>query len=107
MNTPTSYPRMIKAPLFAARSPSPTEQADLSTMGQSQQMITPITPKKEVNWRTGLSGHRALTNSHSPHPNDFISASSLLGGAGRLMSNHAGVSKSKQSRPRGRVSTKT
>ncbi len=95
MNTPLSCPRMIKAPVFAARSHYSTEQVDLSTMGQSQQIITPVTPKKEVNWRTGLSGHRALTNSHSPHPHDLISASHV-----RLMSNHAGVSKSKQSRPR-------
>jgi hypothetical protein len=39
-----------------------------------------------VNFRTGMSGHRALTSSHS-HPHDFIG-----GGTIRSMSNHAGIS---------------
>jgi len=49
-----------------------------------------------VNFRTGLSGHRALTSSHS-HPHDFIG-----GGTLRSMSNHAGISSSKKSNSRGR-----
>eukprot|EP00579_Thalassiosira_antarctica_P032163 CAMPEP_0201994240 /NCGR_PEP_ID=MMETSP0905-20130828/2146_1 /ASSEMBLY_ACC=CAM_ASM_000554 /TAXON_ID=420261 /ORGANISM="Thalassiosira antarctica, Strain CCMP982" /LENGTH=797 /DNA_ID=CAMNT_0048549173 /DNA_START=375 /DNA_END=2768 /DNA_ORIENTATION=- len=44
-----------------------------------------------VNFRTGLSGHRALTSSHS-HPHDFLGGSAL-----RSMSNHAGISSSKKS----------
>lgn len=42
-----------------------------------------------VNFRTGLSGHRALTSSHS-HPHDFITPNV------RSMSNHAGISSSKK-----------
>ena len=98
MNTTSSCPRMTKAPVFTARSHSPIRKANFSTTSQPQQTSTPITPTREVNWRTGLSGHRALTNSHSPHPHDFISA--LLGVTAKSMSNHAGVSKSKKSRPR-------
>jgi hypothetical protein len=50
-----------------------------------------------VNFRTGLSGHRALTSSHS-HPHDFIG-----GGTIRSMSNHAGISTSvKKTDRRGR-----
>ena len=48
-----------------------------------------------VNFRTGLSGHRALTSSHS-HPHDFIGSTTAI----RSMSNHAGaggVSGSKKS----------
>eukprot|EP00984_Skeletonema_dohrnii_P021859 scaffold11034_cov155-Skeletonema_dohrnii-CCMP3373.AAC.9 len=90
-----STPSTAKAPVFTAKSHSPNQKATLPTMIQPQQVTTPT---REVNWRTGLSGHRALTNSQSPHPHDFIGASSS-GGAARLMSNHAGVSKSK-SRPR-------
>lgn len=44
-----------------------------------------------VNFRTGLSGHRALTSSHS-HPHDFLGGSVF-----RSMSNHAGISSSKKS----------
>eukprot|EP00985_Skeletonema_marinoi_P019219 scaffold10949_cov92-Skeletonema_marinoi.AAC.1 len=91
VNTPST----AKVPVFTAKSHSPNQRATLPTMIQPQQVTTPT---REVNWRTGLSGHRALTNSQSPHPHDFIGASSS-GGAARLMSNHAGVSKSK-SRPR-------
>ena len=64
----------------------------------SQTAGNPIlnTPTR-VNFRTGLSGHRALTSSHS-HPHDFIG-----GGAIRSMSNHAGISTTvKKSDRRGR-----
>lgn len=40
-----------------------------------------------VNFRTGMSGHRALTSSHS-HPHDFIERQ----GGRRSMSHHAGIS---------------
>ena len=47
--------------------------------------LMPSTPTR-VNFRTGLSGHRALTSTHS-HPHDFIGTSTI-----RSMSNHAGIS---------------
>lgn len=50
-----------------------------------------------VNFRTGLSGHRALTSSHS-HPHDFIDRGATI----RSMSNHAGISSSKAPSSRGR-----
>ena len=94
MKTPSSCPRPTTAQVLTATSHSPTRMASLPS-NQSQ-----ITPTREVNWRTGMSGHRALTSSHS-HPHDFISAS---GGTVRSsMSNHAGVSKSKSSRPRASI----
>jgi len=43
-----------------------------------------------VDFRTGLSGHRALTSSHS-HPHDFIESRGT-GTTIRSMSNHAGIS---------------
>ncbi len=99
MKTPSSCPRPTAAvaPVTTARSHSPSWKANLlpSSLSQSQ-----VTPTREVNWRTGLSGHRALTSSHS-HPHDFIGTSS--GGTIRSMSNHAGVSKSKSSRPRASI----
>ena len=51
-------------------------------IGSNPSLNTPT----RVNFRTGLSGHRALTSSHS-HPHDFIG-----GGTIRSMSNHAGIS---------------
>ena len=55
-----------------------------------------MTPTR-VNFRTGLSGHRALSSSHS-HPHDFIDR----GGPSRSMSNHAGLGSKKSSNLRGR-----
>lgn len=55
-----------------------------------------MTPTR-VNWRTGLSGHRALSSSHS-HPHDFIQPI----GPSRSMSNHAGLGSKKSSNLRGR-----
>ena len=53
----------------------------------SQTQSSGLTPTR-VNFRTGLSGHRALTSSYS-HPHDFINRTE---GIGRSYSNHAGVS---------------
>ena len=52
-----------------------------------------------VNFRTGLSGHRALMSSNT-HPHDFIGTP----GSVRSMSNHSGISKSKKAtRPRASI----
>ncbi len=52
-----------------------------------------------VNFRTGMSGHRALLSSNT-HPHDFIGTPSSV----RSMSNHSGISKSKKSmRPRASI----
>lgn len=53
--------------------------------GQMQGNPNLNTPAR-VNFRTGLSGHRALTSSHS-HPHDFIGTPTI-----RSMSNHMGIS---------------
>jgi len=53
----------------------------------SQSQSSGLTPTR-VNFRTGMSGHRALTSSYS-HPHDFINRAE---GIGRSYSNHAGVS---------------
>jgi len=70
----------------------PSPPAYPTTPGGSSYTMTPT----RVNFRTGLSGHRALSSSHS-HPHDFI------GRPSRSMSNHAGLSsKKKSSSTRGR-----
>lgn len=51
-----------------------------------------------VNFRTGLSGHRALSSAHA-HPHDFIDRGAP---GGRSMSNHMGISSSKKPSSRGR-----
>lgn len=53
--------------------------------GQIQGNPNLNTPTR-VNFRTGLSGHRALTSSYS-HPHDFIGTPTI-----RSMSNHSGIS---------------
>lgn len=50
-----------------------------------------------VNFRTGMSGHRALLSSNT-HPHDFIGTP----GSVRSMSNHSGISRGK-SRPRASI----
>lgn len=68
-----------------ASSPSPTR--DWST-----------TPTR-INFRTGMSGHRALLSSNS-HPHDFLGSPVSM----RSMSNHSGISKSKKAmRPRASI----
>ena len=56
---------------------------------QQQHNWSNINTPTRVNFRTGLSGHRALTSSHS-HPHDFIDRGATI----RSMSNHAGISTS-------------
>ena len=56
---------------------------------QLQSDYSYVNTPTRVNFRTGLSGHRALTSSHS-HPHDFITPNV------RSMSNHAGISSSKK-----------
>lgn len=69
-----------------ASSPSPPPDPRLST-------------PTRVNFRTGLSGHRALMSSNT-HPHDFIGTP----GSVRSMSNHSGISKSKKTtRPRASI----
>lgn len=77
-NTPLGGPTVVrnKAP------PSPPYgQITPTTAPHHLSIQTPT----RVNFRTGMSGHRALTSSHS-HPHDFLSP-----GAPRSMSNHAGA----------------
>jgi hypothetical protein len=76
--------------------PSPPFGQILPSLTSNQNWSTGVNTPTRVNFRTGLSGHRALTSSHS-HPHDFIG-----GGAVRSMSNHAGISSSKKSDRRGR-----
>mmetsp|Transcript_29570 Transcript_29570/g.71440 ORF Transcript_29570/g.71440 Transcript_29570/m.71440 type:complete len:332 (+) Transcript_29570:437-1432(+) len=60
---------------------------------QSHNWSNVNTPTR-VNFRTGLSGHRALTSSHS-HPHDFLAHGEPM----RSMSNHAGISSTKKPKP--------
>jgi len=78
--------------------PSPPFGQVLPSLASHQNWSTGVNTPTRVNFRTGLSGHRALTSTHS-HPHDFIG-----GGAVRSMSNHAGagISSSKKSDRRGR-----
>mmetsp|Transcript_23501 Transcript_23501/g.49624 ORF Transcript_23501/g.49624 Transcript_23501/m.49624 type:complete len:632 (-) Transcript_23501:458-2353(-) len=76
--------------------PNKNEKAPQSPgASYSPQQFVTNTPTR-VNFRTGLSGHRALTSSFS-HPHDFID----YRGQSRSMSNHAGLS-SKKTSTRGR-----
>ena len=79
--------------------PSPPFGQVLPSLSTQHNWTTGVNTPTRVNFRTGLSGHRALTSTHS-HPHDFI------GGGGvplRSMSNHAGISStSKKSDRRGR-----
>lgn len=57
------------------------------------------TPPTRINFRTGMSGHRALLSSNS-HPHDFLGSPVSM----RSMSNHSGISKSKKAmRPRASI----
>lgn len=76
--------------------PSPPFGHVLPSLTSHHNWSTGVNTPTRVNFRTGLSGHRALTSTHS-HPHDFIG-----GGAVRSMSNHAGISSSKKSDRRGR-----
>jgi hypothetical protein len=68
---------------YAVTPPSPPNNQ--TTPGRSTVNSYAVTPTR-VNFRTGLSGHRALSSSHS-HPHDFIQPM----GPSRSMSNHAGL----------------
>ena len=58
-----------------------------------------LTTPTRVNFRTGMSGHRALLSSNS-HPHDFIGTPGSL----RSMSNHSGIARSKKAmRPRASI----
>ncbi|KAL7482737.1 hypothetical protein ACHAW6_008396 [Cyclotella cf. meneghiniana] len=74
----------------------PSPPYNQTTPGGSAVTSYAMTPTR-VNFRTGLSGHRALSSSHS-HPHDFIDR----GGPSRSMSNHAGLGSKKSSNLRGR-----
>ena len=74
----------------------PSPPYNQMTPGGSNVNSYAMTPTR-VNWRTGLSGHRALSSSHS-HPHDFIQPI----GPSRSMSNHAGLGSKKSSNLRGR-----
>lgn len=86
---PGGATRAPKAP------PSPPYGQVSSNIPQNN-WSTVNTPTR-VNFRTGLSGHRALTSSLS-HPHDFIDSRSRV----RSMSNHSGISSSKKPSSRGR-----
>lgn len=70
----------------------PSPPYNQTTPGGTVNSYAAITPTR-VNFRTGLSGHRALSSSHS-HPHDFIHPIS------RTMSNHAGIGAKKTSSKR-------
>lgn len=72
---------------YAVTPPSPPNNQ--TTPGRSTVNSYAVTPTR-VNFRTGLSGHRALSSSHS-HPHDFIQPM----GPSRSMSNHAGLGTNK------------
>lgn len=88
--------------LTSAKSPPspPYGQVTPNLQHATNHNLSTVQTPTRVNFRTGLSGHRALTSSLS-HPHDFISSS-----GSRTMSNHAGVSTStkKSSNTRGRMS---
>jgi hypothetical protein len=64
----------------------PSPPYNQTTPGGTAVSSYAMTPTR-VNFRTGLSGHRALSSSHS-HPHDFISTAGPI----KSMSNHAGAS---------------
>ena len=66
------------------------------TPNPTSQNLAPINTPTRVNFRTGMSGHRALTSSLS-HPHDFIGQGNI-----RSMSNHSGISSTKKPSSRGR-----
>lgn len=74
----------------------PSPPYNPTTPGGSSVNSYAMTPTR-VNFRTGLSGHRALSSSHS-HPHDFIQPI----GPSRSMSNHAGLGSKKSSKLTGR-----
>jgi hypothetical protein len=98
-------PQQFEREIRTAKSHSPGRSHSLTLQSftppsppHSQIAGNPIlnTPTR-VNFRTGMSGHRALTSSHS-HPHDFIGTGTI-----RSMSNHAGISTTgKKSDRRGR-----
>jgi hypothetical protein len=102
--SPDTSPTKQRMEIRTAKSHSPGRSPSLGVLGtppsppygQIGTNLSMTTPTR-VNFRTGLSGHRALTSSHS-HPHDFIG-----GGNIRSMSNHAGISTTvKKSDRRGR-----
>jgi len=79
-HSPSRTPRATNPP-----SPPPTDP----------RLSTPT----RVNFRTGMSGHRALMSSNT-HPHDFIGTP----GSMRYMSNHSGISRGKKpTRPRASI----
>ena len=99
-NSEETQPHEIRS----AKSHSPGRNYSTSPPSPPYHQMTPggsamnnyaVTPTR-VNFRTGMSGHRALSSSHS-HPHDFINP-----GPSRSMSNHAGLGTNKSSSYRGR-----
>ena len=82
-------------PALAGGKPPPSppygHAATTPVIGPSPSQPNGLTPTR-VNFRTGLSGHRALTSSYS-HPHDFINRAE-----GRSYSNHAGASAMRRGR---------
>lgn len=80
--------------------PTSSPRKDTFHQVQTDRSLSPntrITPTREVNWKTGMSGHMALSSPFTSssattysHPHDFIAATS--GGTTRSMSNHSGAS---------------
>jgi hypothetical protein len=80
--------------------PTSSPRNDTFHQVQTDRSLSPntrITPTREVNWKTGLSGHMALSSPFTSssattysHPHDFIAATS--GVTTRSMSNHSGAS---------------
>ena len=100
--TPTQ--QQLQREIRTAKSHSPGRSQSLGTFamppsppyGQIMGNLN-LNTLMHVIFHTGLSGHRALTSSHS-QPHDFIG-----GGTIRSMSNHAGISTSvKKTDRRGR-----
>ena len=86
--------------LGATRTPKPPPSppyGQIASGTPTQSNWSNLSTPTRVNFRTGMSGHRALTSSHS-HPHDFIGQAPSF----RSMSNHSGISSTKKSSSRGR-----
>jgi len=82
--------RTIGTQHHANSKPPPSPPYGQQVGSNTSTPIPTVSTPTRVNFRTGLSGHRALTSSHA-HPHDFLGSGSL-----RSMSNHAGISSSKK-----------
>lgn len=84
--------------LRQTKSHSPGRGVRLGSPSPTREWTTTPT-RSGINFRTGMSGHRALLSSNS-HPHDFLGSPVSM----RSMSNHSGISKSKKAmRPRASI----